>query len=55
VTPKGTFAARNGSSGVLSVSVSAVVPEKSRENKKCEEEEDAEQHFWPFCIALKWP
>jgi len=43
--------------------VSAVVPEKSRENKKCdeekeeeeEEEQEAKEHFWPFCIAVKWP
>jgi len=39
------------------------VPEKSRENKKCDEEkeeeeqeeQEAKEHFWPFCIAVKWP
>jgi len=31
---KGTSAGRNGSIGVLIMSVSSIVPEKSRENKK---------------------
>jgi len=36
---------RKGSDGVLIMSVSAVVPEKSRGNKKCDEEElEEERH-----------
>ena len=39
--------------------LSAIVPEKSHGNKKCEEEEEEEEaettKFWPFGIALKWP
>ena len=43
-----------------SMSVSAIVPEKSHGNKKCEEEEEEEEEaettkFWPFRSALKWP
>ena len=34
---------RNGSGGVLIMFVSAIVPEKSRGNKKCDEEEEAEE------------
>jgi len=34
---------RNGSSRVLTMSVSAIVPEKSRGNKKCDEEEQEEE------------
>jgi len=34
---------RKGSDGVLIMSVSAVVPEKSRGNKKCDEEELEEE------------
>ena len=48
---------RNGSSGVLTMSVSAIVPEKSCGNKKCyQEEAEAEerQNFGLFGIALKW-
>jgi len=41
--PKGTSASRNGSKGVLSMSVSSIVPEKLRGNKKCDEEELAEE------------
>jgi len=41
------------------MSVSAVFPEKSRGNKKCDEEEEEEeaerQNFGLFGIALKWP
>jgi len=46
---------RNGSSGVLIMSVYAVVPEKSRGNKKCDEEEEKKerQNFGLFSIALK--
>jgi len=50
---------RNGSGGVLIMFVSAIVPEKSRGNKKCdEEEEEAEEErhiFGLFGIAVKWP
>jgi len=49
---------RNGSSGVLTMSVSAIVPGKSRGNKRCdkEEEEEEERHiFGLFGIAGKWP
>jgi len=55
---KGTSAGRNGSSGVLFMSLSAIVPEKSRGNKKCDkkEEEEEERHiFGLFGIAVKWP
>ena len=58
-TPKSTSAGHNGSSGVLIMSVSSIVPEKSRGNKKCdeeEEEEDGERHiFGRFGITVKWP
>jgi len=59
---KGTSAGRSGSSGVLIMSLSVIVPEKSRGNKKCdkeekeEEEEEEERHiFGLFGIAVKWP
>ena len=42
----------NGSGGVLNTSVSAVVPEKSHENKKCEEEEEEEVR--QFLAFLAW-
>jgi len=58
-TPKGTSAGRNGSSGVLIMSLSVIVPEKSRGNKKCdkeEKEEEEERHiFGLFGIVVKWP
>jgi len=41
--PKGTSANRNDSSGVLIMSVSAIVPEKSGGNKKCDGEEEEEK------------
>jgi len=55
--PKGTSAGHDGSRGVLIMSLSAIVPEKSRENnKRDKEEEEEEEHiFWPFGIAVKWP
>jgi len=56
--PKGTSAGRNGSSGVLIMSVSAIFPEKSRGNKKCDgevEEEEKRHIFGLFGIAVKWP
>ena len=43
------------------MSVCAIVPEKSRGNKKCDEEEDEEEEeeerhiFGLFGIAVKWP
>jgi len=43
---------RNGSSGVLIMSVSAVVPEKSRGNKKCDEEEEAERQNFGLLASL---
>ena len=52
---------RNGSGGVLIMFVFAIVPEKSRGNKKCdkeeeEEEEEEERHiFGLYGIAVKWP
>ena len=55
--PKGTSAGLNGSSGVLSMSVYAIVPEKSRGNKKCDKEEELEERhiFGRFGIAVTWP
>ena len=41
--PKGTSAGRNGSSSVLIMSLSVIVPEKSRGNKKCDKEEKEEE------------
>ena len=55
--PKGTFAGHNGSMGVLIMSVSSIVPEKSRGNKKCDKEELEEElrHiFGRFGITVKW-
>jgi len=51
--PKGTSVGRNGSSGVLILSIFA--PEKSRGNKKCdkEEEEELRHIFGVFGIAVK--
>jgi len=57
--PKGTSTGRNGSSGVLIMSLSVIVPEKSRENKKWDKEEvkkeeEEERHiFGLFGIAVK--
>ena len=54
--PKGISAGRNGSSGVLITSLSAIVPEKSHGNKKCDGEEEEKRHiFGLFGIAVKWP
>ena len=58
--PKGTSAGRNGPSGVLIMSLSVIVPEKSRGNKKCDnEEKEEERHifglFWHRCkMAVTW-
>ena len=52
---------RSGSSGVLSMSLSAIVPEKSPGNKKCDEEEEEEEEeeerhiFGLYGIAVKCP
>ena len=57
-SPKGTSAGRSGSGSVLITSLSAIVPEKSCGNKKCdkEEKEEEERHiFGLFGIAVKWP
>jgi len=51
-TPKGTFAGRNGSRGVLIMSVSSIVPEKSRGNKKCDEEELEEEEQYDTFLAI---
>ena len=56
--PKGTSAGHDGSSGVLIMSLSAIVPEKSRGNNKCDKEEE-EEHiflaFWHRCkMAVTW-
>ena len=45
---------RNGSGGVLVISVSAIVPGKSRGKKKCDEEEEEGHIFVFFGIAVKW-
>ena len=43
-------------SGVLIMSVSAIVHDKSHGNKKCDDEEEAEErrNFSLFGITLKW-
>ena len=48
--PKGTSAGRIGSSGVLIMSLSVIVPEKSLGNKKCDEEE--ERHIFGLLASL---
>ena len=55
--PKGTSPGRIGSSGVLIMSVSSIVPEKSRGNKQCDKEEkEVKRHiFGLFGIAVIWP
>jgi len=35
--------------------VSSIVPEKSRGNKKCDEEKEERHIFVRFGIAVKWP
>jgi len=56
---KSTSAGRNGSRGVLIMSVSSTVPEKSRGNKKYDEEELEKEElrhiFDRFSITVKWP
>ena len=55
-SPKGTSAGRSGSGSVLITSLSAIVPEKSCGNKKCDGEEEEKRHiFGLFGIAVKWP
>jgi len=55
---KSTSAGRNGSRGVLIMSVSSTVPEKSRGNKKYDEEELEKEElrhiFDRFSITAKW-
>jgi len=57
--PKGTSAGRNDSSGVLNMSLSVKVSEKSRGNKNCDKEEEEEEQqqqrhiFWPFWHRCK--
>ena len=51
-TPKGTSAGHNSTRGVLIMSVSSILPEKSRGNKKCDEEEEELGHI--FGITVKW-
>jgi len=46
---------RNRSSGVLIMSLSVIVPEKSHGNKKCDKEEEERHIFGLFSIAVKWP
>ena len=52
---------RDGSGGVLIMFVPAIVPEKSRGNKKCDGEEEQEEEeekrhiFGLFGIAVTWP
>jgi len=48
---------RNGSRGVLIMSASAIVPEKSRgnKNKKCNKEKEGQHIFGLFGITVKWP
>ena len=53
--PKGTSAGGIGSSGVLIMSVSSMVPEKSHGNKKCDKEEEKRHIFGLFDITVKWP
>ena len=44
---------RNGSIGVLTMSVSAVIPKKLCGNKKCDEEEEERHLFLPFWHRCK--
>ena len=50
VAPKGTPVGHNSYSGALTMSVSAAVPEKLHQNKKCAEEEEDELYFLAFGI-----
>ena len=50
-SPKGTSTGRNGSSGVLIMSLSVIVPEKSRGNKKCDKEEE-KRHIFGLLASL---
>ena len=53
-TPKSTSAGRNGSSGVLIMSLSIIVPEKSRGNKKCDKKKKKKKKdtFLAFLASL---
>ena len=53
--PKGTSAGHNGSRRVLIMSVSSIVPEKWRGNKKCDEEEEEEEdryYLYVYCFYV---
>jgi len=50
-TPKRHTSGRKGSSGVLIMSVSSIVPEKSRGNKQCDKKEE-KRHFLAFLASL---
>jgi len=52
---KGTSAGHSGSRGVLIMSISSTVPEKSREKNEEEKEEELRHIFGRFCITVKWP
>jgi len=51
-TPKGTSVGRNGSRGVLIISLSAMFV-RNRVEKKCDEEEE-ERHIIGLGITVKW-
>ena len=51
--PKGTSTGHNSSSGVLIMSLSVIVPEKSCGNKKCDKEEEEEElHIFGLLASL---
>jgi len=59
--PKGTSAGRNGSSGVLIMFLSVIVPEKSRGNEKCDKKKKNDTFlaflpsYWHRCkMATTW-
>ena len=59
-TSKRHISGRSGSRGVLIMSVSSIVCEKSCGNKRCDEEKEEEDEelrhiFGRFCMTVKWP
>jgi len=50
--PRGTSSGRNGSSGLLIMSLSVIVPDESRGNKKVWQRRRT-THFWPFWHRCK--